>query len=163
MSNIIAGIIGGTSGAIVGAICSGWIAWLIAKKNIERTQLASLALNRIQERRKAAANFRLAFLELLLLLKEDIEPKGFTNLHSYLVAMYPKHAAAITTFIPYLDKTRVERINKAWFDYKYPNGIAKGEEHKEAFPLQDYAQMSEPKTVALNKIENLLSVCDHNF
>lgn len=159
MSQMIPVIIG----AIVGAIFSGWIAWLIAKKNIKQTNLASLALNRIQDRRKAAASFRLAFLELLLFLKEDIDPEGFTDFVSFLHKSYPKHVAAIIKFTAYLDKIGVERINKAWFNYKFPNGIPKGEEGKEVFPLDDYAYIPEPQRVALEKVENLLSVCDHNF
>ena len=158
MENIISAIIG----AITGGIFSGWIAWIIAKRSIEQNNLASLALNRIQDRRKAAADFRLAFLELLLFLKDDIEPEGFTDFVSFLHRVYPQHAAAIIEFTPYLDRIGVERINKAWFNYKFPNGIPKGEEGKEAFPLDDYAHISEPIKIALEKIESLLSVCKNN-
>ena len=150
-------------GAIVGAIFSGWIAWMIAKRNIKETNLASLAINRIQDRQKAAAIFKLAFLELLLFLKENIEPEGFTDFVSYLHRLYPQHAAAVITFTPYLNKAGVERTNRAWFNYKFPDGIAKGKEDKEAFPLNDYASIPEPQRIALEKIENLLSVCAHNF
>lgn len=154
MENIVA--------AIIGAICAGWIAWFITKRNTDRTILATFALNRIQERRKAIAEFRLAFLDLLLFLKEDIKPKEFTDFHSFLGSSFTHHAAAIIKFTPYLDRTGIRRINEAWFDYKFPNGIAEGKENKEAFPLHDYTYISEPEKVALEKIENLLSVGSHN-
>ncbi len=157
MANIISAI----TGALVGAIFSGWIAWLIAMRNIEQTNLASLALNRIQERRKAAADFRLAFLELLLFLKEDIKPEGFTDFVSYLHKLYPGHSAAIIKFTPYLNKAGIDRINRAWFDYKFPNGIEKNNEDKESFPLDDYAHLSDPQKVATEKIEKLLFIDSH--
>ena len=147
--------------AIVGAIVGGWIALMIANRNIERTSLASLALNRIQDKRKAAADFRLAFLELILFLKEGIEPKGYTDFVSYLHGVYPHHAAAIIKFTPYLNRIEIKRINRAWFDYKFPNGIPNGKEGKEAFPLDDYAHISGPQRIALEKIENLLSISNH--
>ena len=160
MSNIISGIIG----AITGAIFSGWIAWLIAKRSIEQTNLASLALDRIQERDKATATFRLAFLELLLFLKFNIRPDGFTDFVSFLHNLYPKHAAAVITVIPFLNKSGIKRINKAWFDYCFPNGIKEGtdEESKYAFPLDDYATIHEPQKIALEKIEILFATDSHN-
>jgi hypothetical protein len=160
------GIIPIIIGAVVGAIFSGWIAWLIAKRTTEQTILASLALDRIQSRDKAAALFRLEFLDLILVLKGitdlDDMPKAFV---SYINKFYHKHSAAVITFIPYLDKVRVERINSAWFDYCYPNGIKEGtkDEQKYAFPLGDYADMPEEraKRIVLEKIEKLLSISGH--
>lgn len=151
-------------GTVLGAALSGWIAWFITKKNTERTILATFALNRIQERDKAAATFRLSFLELLLFLKQDIEPEGFTDFVSFLHNLYPKHAAAVIAFGPYLNKTEVGRINKAWFDYCFPNGIKEGtdDEAKYAFPMDDYAHISDPQKVALEKIEKLFSIGSHN-
>uniref|UniRef100_A0A6M3IJ27 Uncharacterized protein n=1 Tax=viral metagenome TaxID=1070528 RepID=A0A6M3IJ27_9ZZZZ len=160
MTNIIS--------AIIGALFAGWIAWFITKRNTDRTILASLALNRIQERRKAAATFRNEFLGLLLVLKDTIElpnediPKAFV---SYVHCLYPKHAAAVIAFAPYLGRDGIERINKAWFDYCFPNGIKKGtkDEEKYAHPLDDYGTMPENKArkVALEKIEKLLSISGH--
>ena len=71
--------------------------------------------------------------------------------------------AAIIKFTPYTNRRGAKRIDRAWLNYKFPNGIADGEEGKEAFPLDDYARISEPQRIALEKIETLLSVCDHNF
>jgi len=154
---ILASIIAGSLG-LGGAILGVFIGWLLNEQTIDRTV-------KKQEFAKAAISFRLAFLELLLLLKENIKPKEFTDFPSYLVAMYHEHAAAIITFTACLDKAGIERINKAWFHYKFPNGIAKDEEDKKAFPLEDYAHMPKGKAerVALEKIENLLSVGNHVF
>ena len=71
--------------------------------------------------------------------------------------------AAIIAFTPYLDKTGVKRIDKAWFDYRWPNGIKENteEEIKYEFPLGDYVSISEPKRTALEKIEALLSISSH--
>lgn len=101
---------------------------------------------------------------LILFLKYDIEPKGFTNFVSFLHKLYPKHSAAIIKFTSYLNKAGIDRINKAWFNYKFPNGITEDEyrEGKEGFPLDDYTHIPEPQKVALEKIEKLLSVGSHN-
>lgn len=129
-TTIIAAIIG-VIGIIIGAIIGFAGSWIIAKRIINQTNLSTLALNRIQERRKAAFSFHNAFINEIRLLQENIETRNnpYTNIIRPDVMI--SHEKAKIRFERFIVADQRSAFNEAWEKYKNSKDI-----YSEQTPLE---------------------------
>lgn len=159
---IEAAIIGGFVGAVVG----GGIACYLSRRAIK----ASFDLVRLQERNRAAAQFRNAFLGTILYLRDGVRIKGTgtsDKTSEFLRTLMFRHMKAITRFEPSLSTRERERMYRAWDEYCHPKSPPQDPDEKRDFRFNDYIGIEDAegaakaKEVALQKISKILKLGEH--
>ena len=158
---IEAAIIGGFIGAVVG----GGISCYLSRQTIK----ASFGLVHLQERNRAAAQFRNVFLGATLYLRDNIRIKGTgtsNKINEFLGTLIFMHMEALTSFESFLNASERKRIRLAWDEYCHPKGISQDPNEKRDFRFNDYMIIEESegankaKEVALQKIYKILEIAD---
>ena len=148
MSDTILGSMIGLLGVIVG--------WGMNRLTVNHTM-------RKQEFYKAAAVFRLAFIDEIRILKTAFHPENMddTFVQSMLSDASAKHENAYMAFSPYLSARQRRKFNEAWKDYCCPES---GNRAEDPSPFIDYireTRLDLSIRLALEKIDKLMEFAKH--
>lgn len=126
---------------IIGTLLGAWI-----------TYRNALEIQKVAEFNKAAAEFRIAFIEEQRLL----DPHSFADrasagsVSSIIKNAIDKHERAMIRFEPFVCKSKIEEYKKAWKDY------AGDSKHFEQYSGGNIFEAQEKRALALSRINNLL-------
>jgi len=117
MTDTIIGAFIGVGGAIIGATIAGPIAYCFSKKLITITHKNDIDLMQRQEFNKAAAAFRVAFVDVIYILRANVRDgtKPVTRVITTEVVDVQEKAKII--FEPFLSKEKLVGFNNAWEEY----------------------------------------------
>lgn len=116
-----------------------------------------------QEFYKAAAAFRLAFIDEIRTLKNGFHPPNMadTFVQSTLSDAAAKHENACIAFSPYLSARQRRKFDEAWKEYCCPEG---GNRAEDPSPFIDYIMETRVDLsirMALEKIDKLMEFAKH--
>lgn len=110
------GIIG-VLGTVLGVLIGGPITYYYAKILIQETHKSSLDIMQRQEFNKAAATFRIAFVEVVRLFRQENSIKDMTVNQIITDTVLVEQEKAKILFEPYLRNSELTSFNKAWEEY----------------------------------------------
>jgi len=120
--------------------------------------------DRLKEFNHAVAEFRNAFLEQVLFLKDEIsdefKPAEYTtDIYTFLTTRIVDSIKAIELFKLHLSNAEKIGIKQAWNNYCYPNGTPETPDERKDFPFIDYRipEYIDSKHIALQNLLSLLS------
>ena len=127
-------------GGLIGSGLAGWISYLCTKYSIKK----AFELAKLQERNKAAADFRAIFTEIIRNLNGIAHPEDLDNdfIYKLIKKNITEHEKAYIRFKPYLSDKEIINFDIAWKRYSNPSSIIKKENPD---PLLDY--YAEGKTI----------------
>ncbi len=100
---------------------------MVTKRNTEQTIKGSFELINLQERNKAAATFRAAFIEDIMILNDALRqrdlPPGYVP--DIIKSSIKGHTKAYIKLSPYLSSEEKMAFDKAWKGYTDPEDIQK--------------------------------------
>jgi hypothetical protein len=155
--NIPIPILAAIIGAVIGSTIAGGVSYLVSRKAIKN----SFALIRLQERNRALATFRNAFLPELIFLKHNTRISGISasnDLYEFLFSAYvTRHVEAFEAYRNHLSTEEKANIDRVWQEY------CCNPDNPETLCFEQYSRKgtdrgheADSKKLALERIEAIL-------